>query len=66
MRFEIYPSPANGLLQTIAPQWRWRLRGSNGEIIASGESYARRADCEHAINLVKSTGPATPVVEMPH
>jgi uncharacterized protein YegP (UPF0339 family) len=24
--------------------WRWRLKGENGEIVAVGESYTRRAD----------------------
>lgn len=34
--FEIYP--------TKAKQWRWRLKGANGEKVASGESYKRKAD----------------------
>lgn len=42
-------------------QWRWRLRAKNGEIIASGEGYNDKADCEHAISLVK--GSATAPVE---
>lgn len=24
--------------------WRWRAKAGNGEIVASGESYERRAD----------------------
>jgi uncharacterized protein len=35
--------------------YRWRLRAGNGEIIASGESYRRRKDCLHAIELVKAS-----------
>lgn len=42
-------------------QWRWRLRSSNHEIVASGESYWNESGCDHAINLVKSTTAATPV-----
>ncbi|NKB16205.1 MAG: DUF1508 domain-containing protein [Sphingomonadales bacterium] len=42
-------------------QWRWRLKGANHEIIASGESYYNEQDCNHAINLVKSTTASTPV-----
>lgn len=41
--------------------WRWRLRAANHEIIASGESYWNESDCDHAINLVKSTDSGTPV-----
>ncbi len=64
MKFEIYPSKMAGLL-SAPTEWRWRLRASNGEIIASGESYVHKADCMHAINLVKTTSSATPVVELP-
>lgn len=42
-------------------QWRWRLKGGNHEIIASGESYFTEANCDHAIALVKSTNSTTPV-----
>ena len=44
-------------------QWRWRFRASNGEIIAvSSESYVRREDCEHGIELIKREGPKAPVI----
>ncbi|MBJ7535829.1 DUF1508 domain-containing protein [Rhodomicrobium vannielii ATCC 17100] len=46
-----------------AGEWRWRLQGANNEIIASGESYKNKADCEAAIDLVRSTSDATPVRE---
>lgn len=42
-------------------QWRWRLKAANHEIIASGESYVNERDCDHAIDLVKSTTASTPV-----
>ena len=39
--------------------WRWRLKASNGRIIAdSGEGYANESDCLAAINLVKGSGGA--------
>lgn len=53
MKFELYQS---------TDQWRWRLKANNGEIIAQGESYVNRTDCIKAINLVKSTNAATPVI----
>jgi len=54
MRYEIYKSN---------DQWRWRLKAGNHEILASGESYFNRSDCQHAINLVK-TSAAAPVKEL--
>jgi uncharacterized protein YegP (UPF0339 family) len=44
-------------------EYRWRFRASNGRIIAdSAEGYVHRSDCEAAIRLLKSEGPAAPVV----
>jgi len=47
-------------------EWRWRLRASNGRIMAdSGEGYRRRASIYEAVRRVKSilTGDV-PVVEV--
>lgn len=33
-------------------QWRWRARAGNGEIIASGESYANEADARTTIGIL--------------
>lgn len=54
MRFETY-------LQ--GSEWRWRLKGGNNEIVASGEGYHNKADCLHAIALVKNSASA-PVEEV--
>ena len=53
MKFQTY--------QDKQDEWRWRLRAANNEIIAHGESYKNKADCLHAIDLVKSTDADTPV-----
>lgn len=53
MYFEIYRD---------GPQYRWRLRGANHEIVAHGESYQTKAGCEHVIRLVKGSTNA-PVYE---
>lgn len=45
-------------------QWRWRLKATNHEIIASGESYWNETDCDNAINLVKGTTGSTPVYKL--
>lgn len=59
MYFEVYrekPAARNS-------EWRWRLKAGNHEIIASGESYATRAGCLHAVNLIKEVTARTPVEE---
>ena len=36
-------------------EWRWRLRASNGRILAdSGEGYRRRASARHAAARVRT------------
>jgi uncharacterized protein YegP (UPF0339 family) len=56
MRFELYRDSGG--------EWRWRLRVTNGNVIAdSAEGYARREDCEHGIALVKGSAEAS-VVDM--
>ena len=52
--FEIYRDAKN--------EWRWRLKASNGEVIAdSAEGYKNRKDCEHGISLVKAEAPTAGV-----
>jgi uncharacterized protein YegP (UPF0339 family) len=41
--------------------WYWRLKGANGEIIAQSEGYTTKANCLHAIALVKSSHSAPEV-----
>ena len=47
-------------------EWRWRLRASNGRILAdSGEGYRRRASVYEAVERVKSIlAGDVPVVEV--
>ena len=72
MFFEFYqnkPPLSSGLLglTSLAPaasvrsDWRWRLKGANGEPIASGEGYTSKENCLHAIDLLKGTDANTPV-----
>ncbi len=51
MKFQVYRDKAS--------EWRWRLRASNGQIIAgSGEGYKNRRDCLHAVTLVQKSAEA--------
>jgi uncharacterized protein YegP (UPF0339 family) len=72
MYFEIYPTTGAGgamgglfgalaATNALAPQWRWRLKSANHEILASGESYVHRRDCEHVVSLLQQTSIMTPV-----
>lgn len=44
MRYEVFPDVGGG--------WRWRLRSANNEIVATGESYTRRADAYKAVYML--------------
>lgn len=56
MYFEIY--------KDVAGQFRWRLRAANHEIIAQGEGYTSKQNCQNAINLVKGTNAFTSVKDL--
>jgi uncharacterized protein YegP (UPF0339 family) len=56
MKFEMYKD-AKG-------QFRWRLKAGNGEIIASGEGYINKIDCQKVVGLVMDTNRQTPFVEV--
>jgi uncharacterized protein YegP (UPF0339 family) len=56
MYFEIYKREDG--------DWGFRLKGANHETIVPSEGYKNRADCEHAIDLVKGTTAETPVREV--
>jgi hypothetical protein len=55
MAFEIYKD-AKG-------EFRWRLKASNGQIVATGgQGYSAKADCKHAIESIQKNA-ATATVE---
>lgn len=56
MKFEMYKDPRG--------QFRWRLKAANGEIIAQGESYVNKIDCQKAVGMVMDTSRETPFVEV--
>ncbi len=70
MYFEIYKEPevSNrgilGLGHADSKEWRWRLKGNNHEIVASGESYKSKDDCLHAINLLMGTNFSTKINDL--
>jgi uncharacterized protein YegP (UPF0339 family) len=52
-KFEIY--------RDAGGEYRWRLRADNNEVVASGEGYRSRDDCEHAVQLIKEQAPQAEV-----
>lgn len=54
--FEIYRDNSD--------EYRWRLKSTNGKIIAdSGEGYKNKSDCEYGIDLVSGTNEDTDVID---
>jgi len=41
--------------------WYWHLKAANGEKIANGEGYKKKADVLHVIGLVKASSAAPTV-----
>lgn len=47
-----------------ANQWRWRVKSTNGNIIAdSAEGYTSKEACEHGARLVLNTNVVTQVID---
>ncbi len=53
-KFEMYLDKAG--------EYRFRLKATNGEIIATGEGYKAKAGCENGIESVKKNAPDAEVV----
>lgn len=57
MRFEVCKVLRIG----ARPRWRWQLTGSGGAVVAYGEGYRSKRDCESAIKSVMAADVNTPV-----
>lgn len=55
-KFEVY--------QDKKGEWRFRLKASNGEVIAVGEGYSSKSGCLNGIESVKKNAPEAEVVEV--
>ena len=54
-KFEVYQSKAGG--------YRWRLKASNGEIVAVGEEYTTKDSALHGCEAVRRAAKDAEVVE---
>lgn len=55
-KFEVY--------QDKAGKYRFRLKASNGQVIATGESYESKAACLKGVASVQKNAPDAAVVEI--
>jgi uncharacterized protein len=55
LTFEIYKDKSG--------DYRFRLKASNGQIIAQGQGYQNKADCTHAIEVIQKGAADAKVVE---
>lgn len=60
---EVYAAyPDFQVLELPKPEWRWRCKSRNGQILAQGEGYRRRSgalnaiDAQYSARLVVTTG----------
>ncbi|MCC7568355.1 MAG: YegP family protein [Candidatus Methanofastidiosa archaeon] len=47
-----------------AGKYRFRLKASNGQIIASGQAYNTKESCLNGIESVKNNAPGAPIEEV--
>ena len=55
-KFELYKDKAG--------KYRFRLKASNGQVIAVGEAYESKAAAENGIASVQENAPGAPTVEV--
>lgn len=61
--FEKVKHPKFEVYQDKAGEYRFRLKATNGEIIATGEGYKAKAGCMNGIESVKKNAPDAEIVE---
>ncbi|MBQ3545383.1 MAG: YegP family protein [Lachnospiraceae bacterium] len=54
-KFEIYKDKAG--------EYRFRLKATNGQIIATGEGYTTLSNCENGVASVKKNAPDAEIIE---
>lgn len=54
-KFEVYRSSSG---------YRWRLKASNGEIVASGEEYATKENAKHGCEAVRRAANDAEIIEI--
>ena len=60
--FETVKHPKFEVYKDKAGEFRFRLKATNGQIIAVGEGYKAKASCLNGIESVKKNAPEAPIV----
>lgn len=55
-KFEVYTDKSG--------EYRFKLKASNGEVIASSEGYSSKKSCMNGIESVKKNAPNATIVEL--
>ena len=61
--FEAVKHPKFELYQDKAGDYRFRLKATNGQVIATSENYESKKSCENGIQSVKNNAPEAEVTE---
>ena len=61
--FETVKHPKFEMYTDKAGEFRFRLKATNGEIIAVSEGYKTKASCENGIESVKKNAPEAEIEE---
>ena len=67
MQFEIYErersvvASLRGSRLMAGGDWRWRLKRDDDQIVASGDGYPTRSECERAVMMMKQEVAAAPI-----
>ena len=61
--YEVLKHPKFEVYLDKAGEFRFRLKATNGQIIAVGEGYKAMASCKNGIESVKKNAPEAPVVK---
>ncbi len=62
--FEVKPHPKFEVYQDKAGEFRFRLKARNGQIVAVGEGYKKKASCLNGIESVKNNAPEAPIEKL--
>ena len=60
---EFMPEPVFEWYQDKNKKYRFRLKATNGEVIATSEAYASKEGCVNGIESVKKNAPIAKIVE---
>ncbi len=60
---ESLKNPKYELYKDKAGEFRFRLKASNGEIIAASEGYSTKGSCINGISSIKENAPSAEVME---